>query len=68
MNSPFSEVSHRQSRISIVGFAGHEFEPESRIAESKVCVLTEGGNCVFDRVELLCNLRCGRHLEAMGGS
>lgn len=68
MNSPFPVVSHRQSRKSIVGFVGYEFEPESRIAACGICVLTEGGNCVFDRIELLCNLRCGRHLEAMGGS
>jgi hypothetical protein len=68
MNSPFSEVSHRQSRKSIVGFVGYEFEPESRIAARRIFILTESGNCIFDRVELLCNLRCGRHLEAMGGS
>lgn len=68
MNSPFSEVSHRQPRKSIVGFVGYEFEPESRLVACKISVLTECGNCVFDRVELLCSLRCGRHLEAMGGS
>lgn len=36
MNSPFSEVSHRQSRKSIVGFVGYEFEPESRIAACRI--------------------------------
>jgi hypothetical protein len=29
--------------------------------------LTEGGNCILNRVELLCNLCCGRHLGVVGG-
>jgi hypothetical protein len=29
--------------------------------------LTESSNCIFNRVELLCNLCCGRHLRGKGG-